>query len=524
MLDSGSRPADAACASAALLAVTPGRSTAWVAPGRRCWTTPNASDSLASGWGCATWSCCWSAGDVRQSICGSGNVHSRLPRSDRTLAPSGSSDRPNHPLDPCVSQGTRHLRNTCAGQLKVDRSGQVDGAGLSALAAARGMAPTPLRRRRHAAAARQPGSPQARARGRPGFVTDAFFERVAAAAQGRMVLFVDGRRSARQGPTSVPDRSNATCLREAGCARRGVDGHRCRAASTLRHCRRLDTVAGGRTLRPPPQRVGRRPVDAGRGGERTVVTPNLNPTSAGMAPGASEVPLVVHVVYRFDTGGLENGVVNLINHMPAGCLPACGDRADRGHRRFRRSACGDDDVALASPSHKPPGHALRLYPATVALAARLRPDIVHTRNLAALECVVPAWAAGVPVRVHGEHGRDVEDLDGRNLRTSGSAGSTVRSCSHYVALSRDLGAYLRRAVGVAARDVAQIYNGVDAAALPSGAGPCRLHGRLPVRPGAALAGGHGRPHADGEGPDPAGARVRARVQTLAPSCPPRCAS
>ena len=28
-------------------------------------------------------------------------------------------------------------------------------------------------------------------------------------------------------------------------------------------------------------------------------------------------PLVAHVMYRFDTGGLENGVVNLINHMPA---------------------------------------------------------------------------------------------------------------------------------------------------------------------------------------------------------------
>ncbi|MEO7127828.1 MAG: sugar transferase, partial [Rhodoferax sp.] len=27
-------------------------------------------------------------------------------------------------------------------------------------------------------------------------------------------------------------------------------------------------------------------------------------------------PLVLHVMYRFDTGGLENGVVNLINHMP----------------------------------------------------------------------------------------------------------------------------------------------------------------------------------------------------------------
>ena len=30
-------------------------------------------------------------------------------------------------------------------------------------------------------------------------------------------------------------------------------------------------------------------------------------------------PLVAHVMYRFDTGGLENGIVNLINHMPA-CL------------------------------------------------------------------------------------------------------------------------------------------------------------------------------------------------------------
>ena len=27
-------------------------------------------------------------------------------------------------------------------------------------------------------------------------------------------------------------------------------------------------------------------------------------------------PLICHVVYRFDVGGLENGVVNLINRLP----------------------------------------------------------------------------------------------------------------------------------------------------------------------------------------------------------------
>ena len=34
---------------------------------------------------------------------------------------------------------------------------------------------------------------------------------------------------------------------------------------------------------------------------------------------ASQAPLhIVHYVWGFHTGGLENGVVNLINHLPAG--------------------------------------------------------------------------------------------------------------------------------------------------------------------------------------------------------------
>ena len=33
--------------------------------------------------------------------------------------------------------------------------------------------------------------------------------------------------------------------------------------------------------------------------------------------GADARPLVMHLMYRFDTGGLENGVVNLINRLPA---------------------------------------------------------------------------------------------------------------------------------------------------------------------------------------------------------------
>ena len=69
--------------------------------------------------------------------------------------------------------------------------------------------------------------------------------------------------------------------------------------------------------------------------------------------------LVVHVVYRFDTGGLENGVVNLIDHMPAGAyrhaVVALTEVVPAFAQRIRR-----DDVEFVS-LHKPPGHGVKLY-------------------------------------------------------------------------------------------------------------------------------------------------------------------
>ena len=130
---------------------------------------------------------------------------------------------------------------------------------------------------------------------------------------------------------------------------------------------------------------------------------------SNLRPIAAAPPLVMHVVYRFDTGGLENGVVNLINHMPVNAfrhmvlaLSVVTDFRDRVRR---------PDVEFIA-LNKAPGHAVKLYPALSRLFKHYRPAIVHTRNLAALEATVPAWFAGVPVRIHGEHGRDVDDLDG----------------------------------------------------------------------------------------------------------------
>ena len=172
-------------------------------------------------------------------------------------------------------------------------------------------------------------------------------------------------------------------------------------------------------------------------------------------------PLILHVVYRFDTGGLENGVVNLINHLPVAAyrhaVLALTEVVPRFAQRIRH-----DDVEFIS-LHKPPGQGFRLYPRLMQLFRRLRPAIVHSRNLAALECQVPAWWAGVPVSIHGEHGRDLGDLDGSRKRYQWLRRAYRPFVDHYVALSSDLAGYLRQQVGVPDRRLAQIHNGVDLA-------------------------------------------------------------
>lgn len=169
--------------------------------------------------------------------------------------------------------------------------------------------------------------------------------------------------------------------------------------------------------------------------------------------------LVVHVVYRFDMGGLENGVVNLINNMSSRnyrhVVLALTEVTD-----FRKRIVRDDVVFLAL--NKPPGHALSLYPSLFRLFRELRPSIVHTRNLAALEVLVPAWAAGVSVRIHGEHGRDVGDFDGSSKKYQWMRRLYSPFVGHYVALSRDLASYLTDKVRISGKRITQVYNGVDA--------------------------------------------------------------
>ena len=88
--------------------------------------------------------------------------------------------------------------------------------------------------------------------------------------------------------------------------------------------------------------------------------------------------LAVHIIYRLAMGGLENELVNLINHMPSGrywhVLLCLTDFAD-----FRERLCSH--VVSARALHKKPGRDWSAYGRLWNIIWDLKPTIVHTRNL-----------------------------------------------------------------------------------------------------------------------------------------------
>ena len=168
-------------------------------------------------------------------------------------------------------------------------------------------------------------------------------------------------------------------------------------------------------------------------------------------------PLIAHVIYQLGMGGLENGLINLINRMPADTFRhviICMTDATNFSERLNKSV-------EIYPLHKKEGKDLWVYFKLWKLFRKIKPDIVHTRNLSALEAQLAAALAGVPIQIHGEHGRDVHDLDGSNKRYQLIRKFFRIMIDRYIPLSQDLADYLINTIQVNPDKVTKICNGVD---------------------------------------------------------------
>ena len=174
---------------------------------------------------------------------------------------------------------------------------------------------------------------------------------------------------------------------------------------------------------------------------------------SGKAP-----PLVLHVMHHLVTGGLENGVVNLINHMPESAfrhgIVCIEDDSDFRDRIVRRDV---DVIALKRSRIGVWAMRREIY----KLCRTLQPAILHTRNQSALDALLPARLAGVRHAVHGEHGWDVDNLRGDQWKPALLRQLHSPLIERYVTVSKNLRSYLTGRVGIAPARISQIYNGVD---------------------------------------------------------------
>ena len=165
---------------------------------------------------------------------------------------------------------------------------------------------------------------------------------------------------------------------------------------------------------------------------------------------------IMHVLHAFSAGGLENGIVNIINGSPDHFAHELCLLANSGEfiNRLTRPV-------VVHEMNKKTGNGLRIIFQLRELFRSRNLDIIHTRNWAAFDGVMAACLAPHPVLIHGEHGRDITDPDGLVYRRNVARRLLAFRARKFVAVSKNLYKWLQQTVRIPTRKLAFIPNGVD---------------------------------------------------------------
>ena len=163
---------------------------------------------------------------------------------------------------------------------------------------------------------------------------------------------------------------------------------------------------------------------------------------------------VVHLISQFGTGGAENGIINIANHIDT--------------ERFEMSICAfagsGSQISRLDPNRtkyyqieKRPGNDFKLPFRLIQLFKELRPDIIHTHAWGTLcEGLIAAKAASIPAIIHGEHGT-LQRKKG-NIYVQRFA---WRFADMVLSVSRNHAEQIAESIGFPKNRITVIANGVD---------------------------------------------------------------
>lgn len=170
-----------------------------------------------------------------------------------------------------------------------------------------------------------------------------------------------------------------------------------------------------------------------------------------------KAPVIVHLIYRLDIGGLERVMLNCINQMQG--------------EKFQHviiSLTDANNFAQAEHNHievfclgKKQGSDLAIHFKLFKLLKKIKPTILHTYNLPTIEYHPISWLAGVKGHIHAEHGRDIGDPQGLNKKHNFLRKLMANFIQRYVCVSEDLHQWLINTVGISQSKALLIQNGIN---------------------------------------------------------------
>lgn len=173
---------------------------------------------------------------------------------------------------------------------------------------------------------------------------------------------------------------------------------------------------------------------------------------------STNVQRIVHLVTTFNCGGLEQVIVNLIKHTPA----------DLGVEHVVISLMDEIDMAKQLPEdtlcislHKQPGNDPKIHLKLFQLLKLLKPTAFHTYNFGTIEYHPIAKLAGVKVNVHADHGLGGDHPEGKSFFHNKIRKLASFFINEYIVVSDDLKNWVINTVGVNAKKVDFVFNGVE---------------------------------------------------------------
>jgi sugar transferase (PEP-CTERM/EpsH1 system associated) len=166
---------------------------------------------------------------------------------------------------------------------------------------------------------------------------------------------------------------------------------------------------------------------------------------------------ILHIIDSFGIGGLENGLVNIINRSDPNEFKheiCCIRKSGAAHQRLNK------DI-LIYEVNKREGKDYSVIPKLIKVIVDSRPDIVHTRSWGTVDGIIASRLAGRKNIIHGEHGWSIYDPSGASRKRIIFRKILSFFLVNVVAVSDDIQNWLKNTCKICPAKIRTIINGVD---------------------------------------------------------------